>query len=345
MSPLSIPPELKKISPFIRRAEELDRDTTRPVTKMVAYYCRQHSIKYGIQLSRSREATKCLTQIMDMLEQEKEEMNAFTPEESRSVCRKFAMEIFEKANDADLAGAGTASNNGKGIAKTFNAAANFIDVLKCFDTTNNNDDGDDDENEEQKLEEEERRKYAKWRALEILKAINEGREIPPPPGIDNEENEDEDENGDDNDNDNDSVIDVTPPPIAPQMMDFAEPPQLSVPPSSSAAAVEGTEVDMYGPPPPYVPPPSHDDFDDIPNSTKPTSLSPPPTTTTTTTAKKSSFFGFKVAASPVGKPANDAAALKDAIELTQFALVALENKDAELGLTRLQQAVSCLEKD
>lgn len=326
MAPLSIPPELKKISPFIRRAEELDRDTTRPVTKMVAYYCRQHSIKYGIQLSRSREATKCLTQIMDMLEQEKEEMNAFTPEESRSVCRKFAMEIFEKANDADLGGAGTASN-GKGIAKTFNAAANFIDVLKCFGT---NDDGDDDENEEQKLEEEERRKYAKWRALEILKAINEGREIPPPPGIDNEKDE---ENGDD---DNDSVIDVTPP-IAPQMMEFAEPPQLSAPPSSAA---EGTEVDMYGPPPPYVPP-SPDDFDDIPDITKPTSVSPPPKTTTT---KQSSFFGFKVA-SLVGKPANDAAALKDAIELTQFALVALENNDAELGLTRLQQAVSCLQKD
>lgn len=331
MAPLSIPPELKKISPFIRRAEELDRDTTRPVTKMVAYYCRQHSIKYGIQLSRSREATKCLTQILDILEQEKEEMNAFTPEESRSVCREFAMEIFEKANDADLSG--TASN-GKGIAKTFNAAANFIDVLKCFDTNNTGD--DDDENEEQKLEEEERRKYAKWRALEILRAINEGREIPPPPGIDNDNDEDENE---DDDNDNDSVIDVTLPPIAPQMMDFAEPPQLSAPPSSSAD--EGTEVDMYGPPPPYVPP-SPDDFDDIPDSTKSTSLSPPPTTTTT---KKSSFFGFKVAASPVGKPANDSAALKDAIELTQFALVALENKDAELGLTRLQQAVSCLEKD
>ena len=38
---LSIPAELKRITQFVRRAEELDGDRSRAESRLVAYYCRQ----------------------------------------------------------------------------------------------------------------------------------------------------------------------------------------------------------------------------------------------------------------------------------------------------------------
>lgn len=61
MQPLSIPPELKRISPYIRRAEELDKDTGTAESRLVAYYCRQYAVHTGIPLaSTSPTAKECL---------------------------------------------------------------------------------------------------------------------------------------------------------------------------------------------------------------------------------------------------------------------------------------------
>lgn len=46
MNALKIPPELKKCTQFIRRAEELDKDKSRPESRLVAYYCRQVSLVF-----------------------------------------------------------------------------------------------------------------------------------------------------------------------------------------------------------------------------------------------------------------------------------------------------------
>ena len=56
----------------------------------------------------------------------------------------------------------------------------------------------------------------------------------------------------------------------------------------------------------------------------------------------SSFFGAgkKKSTTPPSKVSKQA--LADAVELTSFALAALQNKDAELGATRLKQALAAL---
>ena len=43
---LKIPPELKKVTQYIRRAEELDKEQTKPESRLVAYYCRQVSSRF-----------------------------------------------------------------------------------------------------------------------------------------------------------------------------------------------------------------------------------------------------------------------------------------------------------
>ena len=84
--PGKIPAVLKPITPFIRRAEELDRDTSRGETKLVAHYCRQYAMQVGIQLREndsSPEATEYLLTMMDNLEKEKQAMPQFSQEEAQ----------------------------------------------------------------------------------------------------------------------------------------------------------------------------------------------------------------------------------------------------------------------
>jgi hypothetical protein len=101
--PLAIPPDLKKISGYIRRAEELDKDMGNPESTLVAYYLRQYAVSEGIPISQnaasSPDTKTCLLSILETLEEQKTKMNAFTPEEAAFLCRQFAAKIFDKADE------------------------------------------------------------------------------------------------------------------------------------------------------------------------------------------------------------------------------------------------------
>lgn len=69
---MNIPPSFKPITPFIRRAEELDKDHSMPETKVVAYFCRMHAIETGIKLGDSSpEGSTFLIGLMGKLEDDK----------------------------------------------------------------------------------------------------------------------------------------------------------------------------------------------------------------------------------------------------------------------------------
>lgn len=81
-----VPAAFKTVLPFVRRAEELDRDTSRPESKLIAYFCRQYAMELGIKLREndpSNEATEYLLGLMDRLEEEKNKLPAFTHEEGK----------------------------------------------------------------------------------------------------------------------------------------------------------------------------------------------------------------------------------------------------------------------
>ncbi|ETI43728.1 hypothetical protein F441_11263 [Phytophthora nicotianae CJ01A1] len=174
--PVKVPPTFKTLLPFIRRAEELDRDTSRPESKLIAYFCRQYAMELGIKLREndaSNEATDYLLSLMDRLEDEKNKLPDFTQEEGKEICEDFAMEIFSKADDEDRAGLAN-----KGTARTFYAAGTFFDILNQF--------GDISEDVVEK------RRYCKYKAATILKAIKEGKTPTPgpPEGLDMKNTED-----------------------------------------------------------------------------------------------------------------------------------------------------------
>mmetsp|Transcript_20813 Transcript_20813/g.26945 ORF Transcript_20813/g.26945 Transcript_20813/m.26945 type:complete len:302 (+) Transcript_20813:27-932(+) len=160
------PPDLKGLAPYLKRAEELDRDN-RDESSVVAYYCRQYAMELGIE---SRENAKdpetvsqFLLELIETLETAKSKMKVSRVEGEQMVY-KLAIDIFSRADAEDRAGKAS-----KSTARAFYAASVFMDTLKQF--------GNRGEDIDEKC------RYAKWKAAEILKAFKEGRTPQPgPPG-------------------------------------------------------------------------------------------------------------------------------------------------------------------
>lgn len=350
--PLNVPPELKKVTPFVRRAEELDRAAkTNPESRLVAYYCRQYAVHIGIPLAQSPQAKQCLGTILGSLEEEKEAMSNFTRDEAKFVCRKFADGIFDKADGEDRMGMAS-----KTTAKTFYAAASFFEILQQF--------YEEAEVSEERMEEQKRTKYAKWKATEILKAIREGRE--PTPGgygevLDDDDEEEEEETTNEQPEDTPAPLSPLPPPVETVEEDEDEP-MAEEPPQQQEEQDfndEGTEVGLagFGPPPAYPGEAMPDEVfvagdadppapsSDRPPIVPPPVYQPPPAAAAKPPSpqkKSTSFFGMGKKKSHASGGKVSKAALADAVELTSFALAALKDKDAELGATRLQQALAAL---
>ena len=341
--PLAIPPELKIIVPYIKRAEELDRDKTKPESRLVAYYLRQFAVQQGIPCSTLSESKVCLGHILESLEAEHTDMSQFTREEAALVCRQFAQKVFETADGQDRMGLAN-----QGTAKTFYAASTFLQALEQFAT-----------DEEQTAEDKQKIIYCKWKATEILKALKEGRQ-PKPGGYGQddlmEDDDDSVEAGDDaganlaedaqvgveralTDEDGDA-IDNQANPTSYNMNEDAVEPEIGQ--EQEEDQEEGTEVDIHLAPPAYPgPPPTAIDFDAPPQPISPPTSHLPGVVAAAPVGKKkvSGLFGF--GSNKKGKSVTKAQ-LDDAVELTNFALAALYDKDADLAAERLQQALASL---
>jgi len=342
--PLSLPAELKRITPFIRRAEELDRDKSNAESRLVAYYCRQYAVHTGIALAQSPAGKTALGDILNELEKEKEAMSAFTREESKFLCLQFAEKIFNKADEEDRAGKAS-----KNTAKTFYAAASFLEILQQFYNQG------EEEMEEEQGEISKKTKYAKWKATEILKAFKEGR-TPTPGGYGEDVDDGMEEEKEEKSEDIPSAppsTDVLPtpdvlpppaptiPPIAPTAPPQPVPPTVPspeiTPPPESEVQDQGTEVAL-GPPPAY---PGQGEANGTQDEASEVFVPPSTAQAVKKSKSPSKFFGFgsKNSAKKASKES-----LADATELTKFALAALENKDAHLAATRLKQALEALER-
>jgi vacuolar protein sorting-associated protein VTA1 len=335
---LSIPAELKKITPYIRRAEELDKDKAKPESRLVAYYCRQFAVHTGIPFATSSVGCKtCLGDILNELEKEKAAMGTFTRDESKFLCRAFVDKIFDKADAEDRAGLAT-----KTTAKTFYAAATFFEILQQF--------YDEADESEEREEERKRTVYCKWKATDILKAIKEGRQ--PAPGGYGEQAEEEERSEplerEPMETDDSGFPSI---PVAPMPVPAIAPP----PPMVEVEEEEhdtGIEMELGLPPPyspgPTAPPAHHQVF--VPKPPMPDVAPRPPIKTVapvpvaaSPTKKKAGFmstFKKQKPPTPSGKATKEQ--LDDAKELTKFAMAALENKDGDLAAQRLQQALEAL---
>lgn len=156
---------LKAIKPYLARAEELSRVGT-PQAATVAYYCQKYAMEEGLKRKDgSPEVKKYLLDLMGELEAAKKSGNVVMDEsDAKTMVEEVAMAAFKRADDVDRAG-----NADKKTAMTYYAAQALFEVLRQFSAERDLD--PDIKNLS---------RYAKFKAADIIKALNEGRK--PTPG-------------------------------------------------------------------------------------------------------------------------------------------------------------------
>ena len=122
---MEIPESLKVITQYIRRSEELAKDSANPDSKVVAYYCKKYALERAIKL-KAPDANSFVMNLLTALEKEKAGLGV-TLEQGRGVCEQFAFTVFNRADEEDRAGL-----TSKATAKLFYSAASFFDILEQF---------------------------------------------------------------------------------------------------------------------------------------------------------------------------------------------------------------------
>eukprot|EP00283_Hemiselmis_rufescens_P005031 CAMPEP_0173435338 /NCGR_PEP_ID=MMETSP1357-20121228/14858_1 /TAXON_ID=77926 /ORGANISM="Hemiselmis rufescens, Strain PCC563" /LENGTH=166 /DNA_ID=CAMNT_0014400307 /DNA_START=231 /DNA_END=727 /DNA_ORIENTATION=- len=154
-----LPPSLKPIQEYLNKSKQLA--TVRPV---VAHYCKVYAIEQGLKVrdKADKGTLAFLMPLMDELEKEKKEVPDLQGiEDPQMQVELFALELFKKADDQYYAGKAN-----KSTSLSFRASASIMEVCRQWG--------------EMPADVSEKYKYAKVKALEIWKAVQEGRVAMPP---------------------------------------------------------------------------------------------------------------------------------------------------------------------
>ena len=171
------PASLKHIKKFLDEAKA--RQAQDP---LVAYHLRLYALQEAMEVRAKipKEDMAYILVLMDAAEAEKKALGATAEQgeaDKHAHVENFALELFEKADDADRKG-----QSNLATAKVFNSAYHVMEACKQFG-------GELPEDMLEKI------KYAKWRVVEIAKATKERRAPAPPRGLEQPEAAEEGSDG------------------------------------------------------------------------------------------------------------------------------------------------------
>ncbi|KAK0471705.1 Vta1 like-domain-containing protein [Armillaria novae-zelandiae] len=226
-----VPPELKSLTPYLQRADELKMKEP-----IVAYWCAYYATQVGIGLkAKAIPCRNFLFELLGLLESMKQEIGPTDTIDieaaSTAYVENFALRVFNLADNEDIKGRSTRST-----AKKFLAAAHFLDVLKTFPRSEVSDSN------------EEKIRYTKWKAADIAKAYCEGRKPTPGPASSLSEEET-----------------IAPFPVEDNLDTTSMPPNVSAPQAGSPPhGYSLPQIKMSSPPPP-----PHISLEDVPQTPPP----------------------------------------------------------------------------
>ncbi|KAG0611740.1 hypothetical protein M758_7G161700 [Ceratodon purpureus] len=149
----------KVLLPYLQRADELQKHD-----HLAAYYCRLYAMERGLRIppkERTNETKAILISLMNQLEKDKKVVKLSS--DDNMYMEGFALRVFAKADKQDRAGRADLKT-----AMTFYAASIFFEVLLQFG--------------ELPPDILEKQKYASWKAVDIRKALSQGKKpVPGPP--------------------------------------------------------------------------------------------------------------------------------------------------------------------
>eukprot|EP00285_Hemiselmis_virescens_P011692 CAMPEP_0173393408 /NCGR_PEP_ID=MMETSP1356-20130122/22092_1 /TAXON_ID=77927 ORGANISM="Hemiselmis virescens, Strain PCC157" /NCGR_SAMPLE_ID=MMETSP1356 /ASSEMBLY_ACC=CAM_ASM_000847 /LENGTH=182 /DNA_ID=CAMNT_0014351419 /DNA_START=212 /DNA_END=756 /DNA_ORIENTATION=+ len=149
-----MPPSLKSIKEYLVKSKQLAN-----VKPVVSHYCKVYAVEQGLKKrdKADKSTLSFIMPLMDELEKEKKEMAELKGcEDAQMQVELFALEIFKKADDQYYAGTANLSTY-----QSFRAAATLFEVCLQWG--------------ELPPDVSEKYKYAKVTAIEIAKAVKEGR--------------------------------------------------------------------------------------------------------------------------------------------------------------------------
>ncbi|KAI0756746.1 Vta1 like-domain-containing protein [Daedaleopsis nitida] len=271
-----VPPELKSIKPYLQRADEIAKND--PV---ISYWCAYYAAQQGIALKLKDSAARhFLFDLLGLLERMKTDLgpNDAVHDEPASAAyvENFALRVFAGADNEDRSG-----RHNQNTARKFAAAANFLEILRIFDS---------DKAAIDLASIEEKIKYAKWKAVDVARAIREGRRpMPGSPGSANPET----------------------PPVAPDVPDVSIVPPPMTPPGVSSPLPKASppSITRQTPPPPHLANLTPADSESgLSSAPLPDGLAPPqppqsPGSWSTAATPGTPGFGLADDATPSGSPA------------------------------------------
>jgi vacuolar protein sorting-associated protein VTA1 len=154
---MDIPPSVTKVvSPQIKLAETVEKDSGNPDSVVLTFWLRQAAIEQSMAYIKEPGVEGFIIGLMDV--QDKNKAAAGDKTIGERICNNYARTVFELADTDDRAG--TASLK---TAKLFYNANIVAGILNQFDGLRND------------PEIPRRQKYAGWKAADIMKACKEGR--------------------------------------------------------------------------------------------------------------------------------------------------------------------------
>ena len=157
---MDCPTSLKSVKPYLDRASEVQAKDP-----IVAYHCRLYALQEAMAL-RAKLPKADMGFVLTLMDELEAEKGALGDLDSASAqVENFAQDLFQRADDADRAG-----QSDLRTAKVYLAAANVMEACKQFG--------------ELPADLSEKIKYAKWRFVELAKAVKERRAPAPPRGMD-----------------------------------------------------------------------------------------------------------------------------------------------------------------
>jgi vacuolar protein sorting-associated protein VTA1 len=122
----AVPVSFKPFTSAIKRADELDRDSSRE-KKILGYYCRMYVVVKGSKVcTAAAEDRKFLEEQLIKLEKVKPSLG-ISGDEGARVSREQALEVFNKADEIDRQGLAD-----KSTVKLFYSAGTFFEILEQF---------------------------------------------------------------------------------------------------------------------------------------------------------------------------------------------------------------------
>lgn len=344
-----LPAQLKSVAQLLKKASELEQHDV-----VMCYFCLYQAVKQIMPFRSDPESAQTLPALLGKLEQLKPLVQAQLPsqETQQEYVTRFAVGVFDRANQEDLSGQAT-----QRTAHNFYAASTFLSVLKVF--------ASDGETLPEDIQE--KSKYAKWKAADITTALREGRR--PVPGGPDQESQAPAPLGGFETSAPQSIspsLDLFPAPPSSLPAGFtgqAQPPSASAfdfiaPPSQLSSLFPSTPTTQL--PPPAQPQPFHQSPAQPPQSpTVASTFQSPPQSSlqgfppaapqhstgpaVPTSFQQASLFSQPRASSPSAPitPGADKA-IEQAQRFAKFAVSSLEFDDVQTAITNLEKSLELL---